>query len=775
MCTFPRDSLRSAKASKPLWLALLAVGIVGSAEALADPYADWLAELYRPFQAEQVALAPDGKHVAFTRHEKGVLSVVLMAVDDPASRINLQVADDRVVMFSKERAPAKMQFLRWATPDRIVFAPTAERFRKKLITPIFVAHADGSGAKQLASESDFADQIIVPVAVPSAGGGGEGDIDVAQLVTGFSSDATGTPDDSGTDAEFAEQRAVSQTSKADRDPDDNTPETKYVMRPIRILGFLPTDRTQLLVEAMGERPVRPPSAAPLSPTVVFKIDINTGKKAELTDELNEGQYFYDRQGEPHVLYTESSYSDTRTYEYRADEHSRWHDLVRDIAGYPAQAFTLSPANYYGEHAYPLGIGFEPDVLYLASNIGRDTFAIEAFNLRTKQRAVVAEHPHYDLAPLDPANAGSTLIFDEKRNALAGARALGYRPLTVWIDSELAAVQVLLEHKLPDRNVEILDWDDARTRFLIRVTGAAEPGRYYIFNRTDGLLMEFLRRAPWLRSAELHEGKAFSFDTPAGVHLTGFLTLPRQKRIDPPPLLVYFPAGFPGQVSTEFDREAQALAEMGVMVLRVNHRGAGGFGLKHREAIHAGIDRVPIEDVLATMEWVSARYKFDRKRIATMGEGFGGYLALRALQLNPAVFRCAVTINAPFDLDAWLRPGVVDDDTVDFKRGVEFAFFRQGNASLKQVSVLRTPELLTKPVLLIVDPNPDGDNQVTAQNDRLRSQLKRLGRAPDYLEVGEDFERGLPQARAAVFQRIEEFFNLNLYNYKVDVGQTKVVK
>jgi dipeptidyl aminopeptidase/acylaminoacyl peptidase len=780
MRTVPRENLRSANASKPLGLALLAFWVGGGTRGVADPYADWLTELYRPFQAEQVALAPDGKHVAFTRHEKGVLSVVLMSVDDPASRINLQVADDRVVMFSKERAPAQMQFMRWATANKIVFVPTAERFKKSLITPIFVANADGSGAKQLASEKDFSDQILVPVETGDAGTATM--VDVTQAITGGAS--TGADRDEGglytvetdnTDLNSADQRALSATSKADRDPDDNTPEMKSVLRPIRVLGFLPTDRTQLLVEAIGEKPTRPPPKVPLSPTAVFKIDLNTGKIAELGSELNEGEYFYDWQGQPHVLYTQSSYSDTRTYEYRLDEHSRWHDLVRDIPGYPNGAFTLSPKNYYGEHAYPLSFALEPDLLYLASNVGRNTFAIESFNLKTKQRAVVAEHADFDLAPLDPANAGSTLVFDPKRCTLAGVRAQGFRPLTVWTDAEIAETQRLLDRKLPDRSVEILEWDDARARFLIRVSGAAEPGRYYVYNRESGLLLEFMRRAPWLRSADLQEGKAFAFTGPSGTYLTGFLTLPKQKRIDPPPLVVYMPSGFPGRISSEFDREAQALAAIGVMVVRVNHRGSGGQGIAHRNALQQGIDRIPLEDVVATIDWVGAHYKIDRKRIAAIGEGFGGYLALRALQLYPTMFRCAVAMNAPLDLESWLRPGVVDDDTVDFRQGVQFAFFGEGRKNLKEISVLRAPEALTKAILLVVDPNPDGDTRITTQNDSLRSQLKRLGRTPDYFEIGEDYARALPKARAALFQHIEEFFNLNLYNYKVDVGETKVVK
>ena len=38
--------------------------------------------------------------------------------------------------------------------------------------------------------------------------------------------------------------------------------------------------------------------------------------------------------------------------------------------------------------------------------------------------------------------------------------------------------------------------------------------------------------------------------------------------------------------------------------------------------------------------------------AALGNGFGGYLALRAVQLDPEVFRCAVAINTPADLAAW---------------------------------------------------------------------------------------------------------------------------
>lgn len=788
---FPKSRRRSPR------IALLGLLLALGPRARADEYIDWLTALYRPYQGEQVALAPDGQHVAYTRHVRDGLYLVLMDLDAPEKRAMLHVANDRIMKYGQGRAPATLQFLQWATPNRIVFVPTEEKVGSKRVTPIYVANADGTGAKQLASAANFSDQLVMPV---RESGFSQQSTDTTETAVDAEKEITGSKPETrrqrritgGADMETNRGDRAAETPPEDgdeggdlgsnaaqleMDPDDHTPDIRYVMRPIRVLGMLSADRQQLFVEALGERPVR--SAAkpppPLADTAVFKIDLNSGKMTQVSAETNEGEFFYDRSGEPRLLYTQSIYEETRTYRYRLGQSTRWREVTRDWPEFPVRALKLSPDNYFGEHAYPLGIGFDSNVVYVASNVGRDTYAIESFNLRTRERAVVAQNPFFDLAPVDPAEADETLVFDQPRQRLVGVRARGFISQTVWIDPEMADAQRLIERKLPNRTAEILEWNDNRTRFLVRVTSASEPGRYYVFDRRENLLIDFLRRAPWLRPADLHKGGTFSFDTAAGVHLTGFLTFPRQPRIDPPPLVVYFPSGFPGQLPTEFDREAQALAEMGVMVLRVNHRGSGGQGMKHRDAISAGVDTVPIEDVLATIDWVAAHHKIDRKRVATVGQGFGGYLAVRALELKPAIFRCAVAINAPFDLEAWLRVWLTDDDSIDFKQRVQYGFFRQSAVPLRELSAIRQADRLTHPVLLMVNPEPGDSDEITRQNDQFHRVLQRMGRTVEFAEVGRDFERGLPAARAAAFHQIDEFFNVNLYNYKVDVGPTKEVK
>ena len=87
--------------------------------------------------------------------------------------------------------------------------------------------------------------------------------------------------------------------------------------------------------------------------------------------------------------------------------------------------------------------------------------------------------------------------------------------------------------------------------------------------------------------------------------------------------------------------------------------------------------------------------------------------------------------------------------------------------------LRQPELLTKPVFLMF--NPLGEQQIMLENVALRSKLRHLDRPPTYLELGSDYELGLPSARAQVFHQIEDFLNLNLYDGNVRLGPLKEMK
>jgi dipeptidyl aminopeptidase/acylaminoacyl peptidase len=685
---------------------------------------DLIARLYQPLQAEHVALSPDGERLAYTRNEGGELTIYIMAVGRTDRKIRISVEADREVAFSKERAPARLRFLRWASGHQLVFASTSPGNGVRMLAPIHVVNLDGTAVRTLVTEEDFA--------IGSA------------------------------------------------------------TRQTKILGFRTGNRNALLVEARG-RPTQPPQ--PAIPTSLFSVDVQTGKFIALTEEYPDGRYLYDQAARARILYTHPRRAEERTFSYQGPgSWSRWVTIDEGWGGALVQSFRVSVDNYYRERAFPLGFASDPKVLFYASNVGRDTFAIYALDVESKRPIDhVIEDPRIDLTTLEPGDAGDGLVLDELRGDLLGVRATGVVAFTRWLNAELSDLQREMDQKFPQRTVEILQWDDARTRFLLRVTGGIEPGRYHVFLREENVLAEVVRSAPWLRNSELNAGTPFSFSTPGGTHLTGYLTFPRNPRLKPPPLIIMFSDGLIDRAQPGFDRDAQVLSSMGLVVARLNHRGGGGFGLAHRNAIRVAMDKVPVEDAVAAIDWIAQHHGIDRQRIAAFGRGLGGYLALRAAQLQPEAFRCAIAMQSPIDPEAWLQPppgdfGVTVEETpvirtgarpippsppINFAQEAQRRFFESGKSRFAGDSILRTIDQLSKPLMLIVD--PPRDRVLAAQNATLRSALKRRGQVADYMEVESGFEQGLPAARAKVFRRIEEFFNLNLYDYNVKVGPTKEIK
>eukprot|EP01036_Dinobryon_divergens_P032662 gene32662-42302_t len=707
---------------------LLATGGGFALTAPAAPLDDFVKSLYRPWNGEFAALSPDGERLAYTSHERGELVIYLMAVNHPEPKFKIAVADDRAVAFTQEKSPARLRYLAWASPTRLVFAPQPQRNGVRTTAPIFAVNADGTAPTTLAEADDFATPL------------------------------QGTP--------------MTATSRI-----------PIITRPSHIHGPRLGERTTLLVQALGAESV---------PTTLFAIDTSTGKKTELTEEIENGRYLYDPRGQVRALYSTPPRSTTRTFRAKINgTWDRWVDMDRAWSDGVLPSFDTTTANYYGPRAYPLGADAHPSLLYYASNVGRDTFGLYAYDTATKQRTPLAvEDPRIDLAFFEPAAPGTPLVIDPVTGLLVGVRVRGVLSSTHWTDPELATLQRDFDARFPQRTVEIMQWDDARRRFLLRVTGGADPGRLHVFQRPENVFVELVRSAPWLRAQTLHRSTSFEFETPAGVRLSGYLTFPRQPRLNPPPLLLDFANGPLSRAYPGFDREAQVFAELGFVVARLNLRGGSGFGLAHRQALRNGGDRVPVEDALAAVEWIARHHAIDRKRVVTYGHDLGGHLALRALQLEPTLFRCGLAVDAPLSPAAWLQPDFEDMGPgasvspqeisprpppsapvarpIDFFREARRAFFFGETPLL--TSVLETSTTLTRPVMLIVNSR---DNSVIAtQNDTLRSRLTRAGRAPEYLQTTTPEGFYLAGERVKTFRRIEEFLNLNLYDFGVKVGPTK---
>lgn len=752
------------------------------------PEAGRFRRFFRPFRTERAALSPDGRHIAYSVREGEKLFVVVVDADEPEKiKTTVQVGDDdsSTPMLSakqREKTPARINWMRWVTENRVV-VETNRAFTQVVhgtsdwstwSGAVMGFDADGGNARLLAGPDDVAENVMIV-----RDQRGVNSFSVARDGRAKFNRRVVMPDEptpsAGADIipdPFTQETRGLDTPAQDELHSVPAVQTFTIPRSLRVFDLDPNDADAVTLVATGS--AREEGSHRID---LFSLDAMTGKLKQRTDNsvLNQREALLDRQGRVRLTISDTLLTSfPLTYQYRGPKGTgRDRSLEREsgIAG-----FAVAPESYFGERAIPLGFDQDSNVLYYASNRGRDTFGIYSIDLAAKQPGKVAiENPTYDLigAPDSGFSFGEALVFDRFDRKLAGIRYDKVMRSTAWLRPDLKGVQEHLEQRFPGRSVELLDWDQSVQRVMFRMEGPADSGAFYLLDTEKGAVVEFARRAPWIDAEETHPTLSFSYALEDGSKISGLITVPKKPLMKPIPLVVLCPRWPWERVHSEFSTEVQALAEMGLVVVQLNARGVWGFGLKHREAIKSGYDLVQVEDIASSVARLETAFQINPKRVALLGFGHGGYVALRTLQEHPDKFRCAIAIEAPVDLKAWLAEQYWTGD--DVQPALTKAWL--GDAErLKAAPLVRRPENIKRPILLLNYPGLDGAPRrgTYLSAKYLAQDVREHGGDAQLEDLPLDYMRGLPDARGEVFEHLEEFLNVHIYDFSVRLKDMKVV-
>lgn len=360
----------------------------------------------------------------------------------------------------------------------------------------------------------------------------------------------------------------------------------------------------------------------------------------------------------------------------------------------------------------------------------------------------------DVSNVYTAPAGSEI--SATMTADDGSRLLGLRTTdraqpVAWIDKDLAEIQAALDTSVGKaRRAEIVDWNRDRTRLLVRVDRADNPGALYYFDvhggsmQRVGLYNEALGQTPQSPVSVIH------YKARDGLSIEAILTLPKDRPAKNLPIVV-LPHGGPwAQDTADYDYWAQFVASRGYVVIQPNFRGSTGYG---EEFTHKGEGQLGLamqDDLDDALDWAVAQGIADPKRACIMGASYGGYAALWGGARDAKIWRCVIAIAGVSNLRADVN------DFGNYTMGNKFKDdWKRMTPDFAAVSPIYAASRFTAPVLLI-----HGKKDITvdvSQSQHMYDRLKDAGKNVDMLILPKaDHYFTREEDRLALLSKIEAF-------------------
>jgi dienelactone hydrolase len=701
-------------------------------------------DVFAPLRTELAALSPDGRLLAYTVRTGEEIRLHIVSVDpaDKAKPTTLLIArHDPEIINPYDRFPP-VRWLRWISPRRLAYEVS------EIETFVYwkLDSARGTGG------------WVQPTQIGST-------------ISAVNADGS--------------EASVLIASRKFIDPKQGRNDHATILA----VGSA-ADRANMIVIEAWHRAVVGNRGNPSSISTSYAVDALSGKTTKISEEDVASPRFslLDTWGRVRCTIERWRTSQFPQPFFRVPpEESARQDQTLD-ATTRLTGFVLSPDTFFKERSVPLGFDIRGDILYYASNVGRDTYGIYAMDLKTGRllpgtlesarfdlyspQCGTFDGPSYLTFPGIPRGGdypieeeqkrwlpSSLLVMDRFTHRLAGVRFETTTRTAVWLRPELQGVQDWLAANRPDRSAEILEWDEALNRVLVREQAPANAGGFYVLDRKAGTYRECARRGSDPEAGSITQVTPFAFTLANGSKIDGVLAMPRDPKVKRTPLVILCP-DLPWQhQGAGYRPEFEALARMGFAVALYNGRGVWGTGNKERQKLAAGYEEVQAADIVAVADHLAENFPVSRKSVALFGRSHGGFVSLRALQLHPQRFCCAVTVDALIDPGAWfeahpqarLVQGMIGDDT-----------------RLKASPLLGNPELIRAPVLTIVSRDTP---EVINTNTRFHAAMQNT--APDSELVEIPNQQGLtPKELTRQWARTESFLNYVLYDYRVKLGETE---
>lgn len=472
---------------------------------------------------------------------------------------------------------------------------------------------------------------------------------------------------------------------------------------------------------------------------VSRINVRTLRSSDVEPANNRvSRYISDGRGNVRIMAIPERRSETQmgtgvAYSYRTADSRDW----RPLGSYDAQA---------REGMFPLAVDPELNVVYVLKKLNGRMALYRVKLDGTLATELVYANEQVDVDSIVRANRGTKVI---------GVSFADERRRIVYFDPAYAAAHRMLGRAIP--NLPMIDFGPTSADgnlVIVHAGSDADPGRYYLFNRTTRNLNEIMLARPQLENVPLANVRSVTYPAADGVPVPAYLTLPPGREARGLPVIVLPHGGPAARDEWGFDWLAQYLANQGYVVIQPNYRGSSGYGDAWLQRNGFQGWRTSIGDIVAGARWLSAQGIGDPQRTAILGWSYGGYAALQAGVVEPGLFRAIVAIAPVTDLQQ------AKDDARDYTHARNTAEFIGSGPHIREGSPLQNVRAITAPVLLF---HGDRDlNVPIVHSRRMDAALRGAGKASELVAFsGLEHDLADSAARVQMLQRIGTFLRTNL--------------
>jgi dipeptidyl aminopeptidase/acylaminoacyl peptidase len=362
-------------------------------------------------------------------------------------------------------------------------------------------------------------------------------------------------------------------------------------------------------------------------------------------------------------------------------------------------------------------------------------------------------------------AADTLITDDQTGLAIGLRRESGTDhyLFHFFDDGLQKSWDAILRGFPGEQVDFVSVSRDRKKVVVKVFGQTNGAAYMLVDMNTGhadLISDVYNDIP---PEQVANTRAVAYPAGDGLQIPAYLTLPKGRAAKNLPLVVLAHGGPEARDSLEFDWMAQALASRGYAVLQPEYRGSGGL---NADLLRAGVGqwgRKMQTDLSDGVRFLAGQGVIDPKRVCIAGASYGGYAALAGVTLDPGVYRCAVDVSGPSDLQRFVQWS--GDKNSQRKRSVIAYWDRymqaeaQKDPTYAEISPIKHIDKITVPVMII---HGRDDTVVPFQQSQwMADAIKAAGKKVEFVPLsGEDHWLSRSETRQQMLTAMVRFIETN---------------